>query len=36
MHGLLWVIAYAFGVPPEDIDKDAVENAARVAELHDF
>ncbi len=26
----------AFGVPPEQIDRDAVENAARIAELHDF
>ena len=26
----------AFGVPPEEIDMDAVENAATIAELHDF
>mgnify|MGYP002622997569 FL=1 len=26
----------AFGVPPESIDLEAVERAARVAELHDF
>lgn len=26
----------AFGVPPEKIDMEAVERAARVAELHDF
>ncbi len=26
----------AFGVPPEQIDRDAVENAARIAEMHDF
>ena len=26
----------AFGIPPEQIDMDAVENAARIAELHDF
>ena len=36
MHGSLWVIAYAFGVPPGEIDMNAVQNAARIAEFHDF
>ena len=26
----------AFGVPPEQIDMEAVQNAARIAEMHDF
>jgi hypothetical protein len=36
MHGLIWVISYAFGVPPDEIDIDTVQNAARIAEIHNF